>query len=238
MAEWAPKVFWSEVGVTGAGAGFQVTLDGRGVRTPAKAPLILPTRALAEGIAAEWRAQSGKIDPSSMPLTRLANAAIDKVVPQFAEVAAMLAAYGETDLICYRAEGPAALVERQGQGWDPLLDWAREALQAPLICAAGVMHVAQPEASLARMRARLDAFTAFELAAFHDLVALSGSLVLALAVVEGRLEGPAAWELSQLDESWQAEHWGADSEASELMRRKRGDFLQAATAFGLLNSVS
>jgi chaperone required for assembly of F1-ATPase len=145
----------------------------------------------------------------------------------------MLSAYGGTDLLCYRATGPADLVARQAAGWDPLLDWAATALLASLHCTAGVMHVDQPEDSLAVLDAAVRSLTPFQLAAFHDLVALSGSLVLALAVSRGRLTAEAAWQLSRIDETWQAEVWGADEEAAETAARKQGEFLQAARFFAL-----
>ena len=168
-----------------------------------------------------------------MPCTRAANSAIDKVAPQFAEVVGIVAAYGGTDLLCYRATGPEALVERQGAGWDPLLDWAETALGARLCPTAGVMHVAQNAVALERLDARVAAMSPFALAAFHDLVALSGSLVLAFAVIEGRLDAEAAWRLSRIDEDWQIEQWGEDEEAAALTETRHQAFLQAARFFAL-----
>jgi chaperone required for assembly of F1-ATPase len=227
MTGWAPRRFWTEARIEAGAQGWEVRLDGRAVRTPAKAPLVLPTRALAEAIAGEWREQGDRIDPRTMPLTRAANAAIDKVAPQRAEIAAMLAAYGETDLLCHRAEGPAELVRRQASAWDPLLGWAAETLGAPLVVTAGVISVPQPAASLVRLAAEVEALGPFELAAFHDLVALSGSLVIGLAALRGAGEGAALWQASRIDETWQAELWGADAEAAAAGAERRRDFLQA-----------
>lgn len=228
MSEWAPKRFWKEARAEELpGGGFTVTLDARRVKTPAKADLVLPTRALAEAIAAEWDAQEEKIDPHRMPLTRAANSAIDKVAVQREEVAELIAAYGGSDLLCYRATGPEALVSRQAEHWDPILDWAREKLGAPLVVTAGVIHVEQPRESIAALSARVAALSPFELAALHDLVALSGSLVLGLAVAEGAIKPARAWSLSRIDEDYQAELWGHDEEAAEAAEIKRAAFLQA-----------
>ena len=227
MSQWVAKRFWSEVTVEPAAQGFAVRLDGRPLRTPAKRNLTVPTEPLALRLAEEWRAQADAIDPSTMPVTRSANAAIDKVAPQHAEVAANLAAYGETDLLCYRAESPDALTWRQAEAWDPLLDWAAEALDARLVPVAGVMPRDQDQAALQRLSERVHAMDHFALTGFHDLVMLSGSLVLAFAVTERRLSGEAAWELSRLDESWQVEQWGRDAEAEASARIKRAAFLHA-----------
>ena len=227
MSVWAARRFWTAASAVPVEGGFSVHLDARPVRTPLKAPLVLPTLALAEAVAAEWQAQNGKVDPETMPFTRTANSAIDKVAPQFGAVAEMLAEYGGSDLLCYRAEGPVDLVTRQEQGWDPLLDWSRDALAAPLVTAVGVMHVEQPADSLAALRRQVDQLTPFQLAAFHDLVAISGSLVLALGVTQGRLSAEAAWDLSRIDEDWQISLWGEDEEAAEVAARKRAAFLQA-----------
>ena len=227
MSGWTAKRFWTETCVEEVDGGFTIRLDGRPVKTPAKTLLIVPTRAMADQIAAEWDAQQGKIDPRTMPWTRSANAALDKVATQFAEVAAMLAAYGDTDLLCYRADGPAELALRQTEGWDPLLAWSAAALNAPLNATTGVMHLGQPAESLARLTARIGQMTAFQLTGFHDLVAISGSLVLALAVADQRLPAEEAWRLSRLDEHWQAEVWGRDEEAEMLEAARHEGFLHA-----------
>ena len=213
MTEWKARRFWKAAAVEPAGEGWQVTLDGRPVRTPGKLPLILPTRALADAIAAEWDAQSEAIDPNAMPLTRAANSAIEKVAPQFQAVADMLGDYGGTDLLSYRAAHPPALAARQAAGWDPLLDWADATMGARLAVTQGVIPIPQDAAALARLRARLDALDPWELTALHDLVTLPGSLVLGLAVFDGRLSADEAHALSRIDEDHQAEAWGRDDEA-------------------------
>lgn len=228
MSGWTAKRFWAEARVEAVADGYAVTLDGRAVKTPAKQPLVLPSRAMAEAVAAEWQAQGEKIDPLSMPVTRSANAALDKVAPQKDEVASLIAAYGETDLLCYRAVAPEALVARQAAAWDPWLDWAAQDLGARLVVTQGVVPVAQPPAALAPLAAHLEARDIWELAALHDLVGLSGSLVLGLAVAQGRLDAAQAWALSRLDEDWQAEHWGVDEEAAEQAALKKRAFLHAA----------
>lgn len=227
MSVWAARRFWTTASAVPAEGGFTVQLDARPLRTPLKAPLVVPTLALAEAIANEWQAQDKTVDPDSMPFTRTANSAIDKVAPQFDAVAAMLAEYGGSDLLCYRAEGPPDLVVRQAEAWDPILIWALESLAADLVVTEGVMHVEQPADSLSRLHERVAAMTPFRLAAFHDLVAISGSLVLALAVTEGRVTAKEAWTLSRVDEDWQSSLWGEDEEAAEVAARKRAAMLQA-----------
>ncbi|NBZ89257.1 ATP12 family chaperone protein [Stagnihabitans tardus] len=231
---WAPKRFWKAATVQAVDGGWTVLLDTRPVKTPAKAPLVLPTEGLARLVASEWDAQTGKIDPNSMPATRMANSALDKVAPMVAAVADHLAEYGGSDLLCYRAAKPAELVRRQAEGWDPLLDWAAEALQARLTVTVGVMHVPQPEPALTALRSHLGGFSSFQLAAFHDLVAISGSLILALAVAHKRLSPEEAWDLARIDETFQAEEWGEDEEAAEVAALKRADFLSASRVFALL----
>lgn len=233
MSEWRPKRFWKATGTRAEAAGHGVVLDDRPLRTPARHPLVVPGRALAEAIAAEWDAQREHVAPETMPLTRMANSAIDKVSGQRAAVAEIVGEYGGTDLLAYRAETPAELVARQAERWDPLLVWAAEALAAPLSVTAGVMFHAQPEATLARLEAHVAAFDPFELTALHDLVALSGSLILGLAVAEGRLTAEEAWDLSRLDEEWQADLWGRDEEADAQTARRRNDFLDAARFLSL-----
>lgn len=228
MSGWVAKRFWTAAEVAKAEGGFAVHLDGRPIRTPAKAPLIVPTRALAHAIADEWQAQGEKIDPRTMPVTRAANAAIDKVRPQHAEVAALIAEYGGTDLLCYRAEGPVALVARQAAAWDPLLDWSQAELGARLAVTAGVVPVPQDAAALAALSARVAALDEFELAAVHDLVSITGSLILGLAVAAGRLSAEEAWDIARLDEAWQIEHWGEDEEAAAEAALKRQALLDAA----------
>ena len=233
MTGWAAKRFWTAAVAEPCDGGFAVRLDARAVRTPAKAAMVLPTLAMAQAIAAEWDAQTGVVAPATMPCTRAANSAIDKITPQFDEVAGLLAAYGATDLLCYRATGPDALIQRQAVAWDPVLAWAATALGAPLLATAGVIHIAQPQASLDALTAEVQAMTPFQMAALHDLVAISGSLVLALAVTHRHLSVDKAWHLSRIDESWQAELWGLDEDAAAQEALRRAAFLQADRFFGL-----
>lgn len=237
MSGWTAKRFWKEANVAADGAGWGVRLDGRPVKTPAKAPLIVPTRAMADAIAAEWDAQQGVVQPATMPVTRAANSAIDTVSVQFDTVADMIAAYGETDLLCYRAEGPGPLADRQAACWDPLLVWAADVLGARLRVTAGVVPVAQDNASLARLDAAVRGFNPFELAALHDLVAIPGSLVIGLAMARGRISVEAGWAASRIDETWQAEQWGIDEEAAALEGRKRQALHDAARFLELARAV-
>ncbi|MBY4894705.1 ATPase [Rhodobacteraceae bacterium N5(2021)] len=227
MTEWKAKRFWKEATVAEADGGFRVLLDGRGVNTPGKAPLVLPTRALAEAVAAEWNAQEDEIQPLTMPHTRSANSAIERVTPQLAEVAEMLLGYGDTDLLCYRAEGPPELTQRHAEAWDPMLDWAAEALDARLEPRVGVMWISQPAAAMAAMDRALQQIAPFPMTAMHDLVTLTGSLVLGLAVAKGRISAKDAWRLSRIDEAWQIEQWGADEEAEEAAAIKEAQLLHA-----------
>lgn len=228
------KRFWNAVTVEEAGDGYAIRLDSRPLRTPAKAPCLLPTRALADAVAAEWAAQEGAVNPAAMPLTRAANTAIDRVAREREAVADSLAAYGDTDLICYRAAHPDGLVRRQAEAWDPLAAWAAEALSAPLSLAEGIVHVAQPPGSLARLGAAVRAHSVWELTALHDLVTISGSLVIGLAVSHGHLDAGAAWSASRVDEDWNIEEWGADREAEKLAERRWHDFANAASLLALL----
>ncbi|MGV6849868.1 MAG: ATP12 family chaperone protein [Marinibacterium sp.] len=233
MSEWQPKRFWTDVTVGEVPDGFGIHLDGRAVRTPAKALLAVPTREMAEAIAEEWQAQKETVAPETMPFTRSANSAIDRVIPQRGEVADLIAAYGDSDLLCYRADGPDTLIARQCAGWDPALDWAEDVLQARLVPRQGIMHQSQPEQALARLTAQVHAMGPFHLTAFHDLVGLSGSLVLGFAAAAGWRPMDEIWTLSRIDEDFQAEQWGVDAEAAEQAALKRRDFLHAKRFFDL-----
>lgn len=233
MSERKQKRFWTQAVVAGEDGEFTIELDGRPIRTPAKARFLVPTRSMAGSIAGEWNAQGELVDPMTMPFTRSANAAIDKVATQHFEVAEMLAAYGDSDLLCYRAQSPQALVDRQSAAWDPALDWAKSTLGSILQTRSGIMHEPQPAAALAALSSRVHAMTAFELAAFHDLVSLSGSLVLGFAAALNWRESEEIWILSRLDELWQEEQWGPDEEARALAETKKQAFLHAKRFFDL-----
>lgn len=230
---WTPRRFWTEARAEPEEGGrWVVRLDARLLRTPARAPLLLPSAALASAIAAEWAAQGERVEPRTMPLTRAANAAIDRVAPDPAPVIEEIAGWGAADLLCYRAAAPVELARRQAAAWDPFLDWAA-GFGARLSVTAGVVHTPQPEASLAALRARVAAQDAFGLVALSELVALSGSLVLGLAALEGRAAPEALWETARLDETWQAELWGRDPEAEAAAADRRRAFLDAARFFRL-----
>jgi chaperone required for assembly of F1-ATPase len=211
-----------------------IALDGRPVRTPGRLPLLLPNLALAEAIAEEWRTQGDEIMPQAMPLTGLANAAIERIAPDTTAFAAGLAAYGESELLCYRAEGPEALVARQRQVWDPILAWARARYDIGFVLVEGIMHRPQPPETLARLSVALAARNAFELAALSPIVTISGSLVIARAVLEGELDPDAAFDAGHLDELWQAEQWGEDDFARDQRDARRADFLAACGFLRLL----
>lgn len=230
------KAFWSEVTLVAVEGGHIPRLDTRPLKTPARADLILPTRALAEAVADEWRAQSGDVNPATMPLTRAANSAIDRVGQAFDAVAAEIAGYGATDLLCYRAPHPQALADRQAAAWEPLLHWAAQTLDAKLATTTGVIPTAQAPDALENLRARVAAHDPWALTALHDLVTLSGSLVLGLAVSHRHVAAPRAWQISRIDEDWNAEEWGEDAEASRQAALKRDAFLQADRLLQLLSN--
>lgn len=212
-SEWKARRFWKSASIRPAGAGHEIALDDRPLRTPGKLALVLPTAALAQAVADEWDAQGDVIDPGNMPMTRSANSAIEKVTPQFRAVALMLAEYGGTDLLSYRAEGPEPLVQAQAEGWDPLIDWAATRLHAPLRITHGVIPVPQDDSALLKLQAEVLALDPFGLTALHDLVTLPGSLVLGLAVIHGRIDADQAHALARIDEEFQADRWGRDEDA-------------------------
>lgn len=238
MTGWAQKRFWETAVVHEVSDGFEVRLDGRKLRTPQKSELHVPTSALADEIAKEWQAQDEKINPETMPVTRMANSAIDKVAPQFDAVAALVAAYGESDLLCYRAGFPVELVAKQAACWDPYLQWSESRFGAPLKTGTGVMHVAQSPKTIDVLNAQVHKLTAFELAAFHDLVSISGSLVLALALCDGLKPVDEIWLASRVDENWQESQWGEDDEAVAYAKSKRQGFEEAYRFYKWLQKTS
>ena len=228
------KRFWKSVAAEPVEDGWGITLDGRAVRTPARSPLSVPSRALADAIAAEWATVDGEVDPRAMPLTGLANAAIDRIAPDLRSFANGLARYAEADLTCYRAEGPRELAERQAGDWDRLLGWARRRFDVDFATTSGITHVPQPPATVERLAHAVHALDAFHLAGLSPLVTIGGSLVGALAVLEGALPAEEAWRAVTIDERWQAEQWGADAEAEAALEARRRDFLAGARFLGLL----
>ncbi len=220
------KRFYKEVSVADD---FRVLLDGKPIKTPLRATLALSTRALAEAIAEEWRRQGELVQPTTMWLTKLANTAIDRVAGQEEYVVGQTLAYAN-DLLCYRAQAPADLVARQNEGWNPLLEWAAERYGARLLTRAGIVHIAQPEEAVAALRRALAEHDPFVLAAVQAAATVCGSLVLALALADGRLDAGEAFALSHLDERYQAEKWGTDGEAEKRARAMAAE-LDAAARF-------
>jgi chaperone required for assembly of F1-ATPase len=233
-----PKRFYRAVTVNGVPPAFRVLLDGKPIRTPAKRELALPTRALAEAVAAEWEAQADKIDPATMPLTRLVNSALDGVTGREDEVRADIVKYTATDLLCYRADGPAELVRRQTAAWDPVLAWAREALGARFVLGQGIVPVTQPETASQGVERALARLNALSLAAHHTMTTLTGSALLALALGGGRLTAEEAWAAAHIDEDWQISQWGDDAEARARRQRRWAEMQAASRLLALLGPTA
>jgi len=229
-----PKRFYAAATVADLENGsFGIELDGRPVKTPAGRALAVPSRALADAIAAEWNAQGDKILPASLPLTRLANSAVDGVAVREGEVVQDILNYAASDLLCYRAEAPAGLVTEQARLWDPILDWVRAEYDAPFNIGAGVKHLEQPAASLDAVHKVISGFGPFRLAALHAMTTLTGSGLIALARAKGFLDTGAAWEAAHVDENWQASRWGEDFEAAERQKRRFTEFSNASRFYDL-----
>ncbi|HUQ13574.1 MAG TPA: ATP12 family protein [Novosphingobium sp.] len=222
------KRFWGEVVVVQVEGGWQVTLDGRPLKTPQKRAQVVPTPALAEALAAEWRAQSDTVDPAGFVFRDLADYAIDVVAPGRAEAVARLLAFAETDTLCYRAEPDEPLAARQRAAWEPLLKAAEARHGVRFERVAGIVHRAQPAETLERLHEHLDKLDAFALAALHTLAGLAASLVVALAALEPGADAAALWAAANLEEDWQAEQWGVDAEAQALRARRLAQFEDAA----------
>jgi chaperone required for assembly of F1-ATPase len=229
-----PRRFYKSVTVGEAGAEHRVLLDGKAMRTPAKATFVVPTRALAEAIAVEWEAQREHIDPATMPLTKLVNSGMDGVRGREAAVRDDIAKYAASDLLCYRASQPEPLARRQSEVWDPILDWGRKVLGASFVTAEGIMPVAQPEAAKAALVRALAGYDAFELAALHVMTTLTGSALLALAHAHGRLRVEEAWAAAHVDEDWQISQWGEDAEAATRRQRRWAEMQAASRLLALL----
>jgi len=221
------KRFYKDVAVVSGDAGYEIKLDDRPVHTPARAALALPTERLAQAVADEWHAQGDTVDPRSMPFTGLANGAIDQIALNRESFAAGIARYGESDLLCYRAEGPAELIAREAAAWDPLLDWARHRYDVNFRVTHGIIPVDQPAETLERLEAAVLAYDPFMLAGLSTLVTLSGSLVCGLAIVEGGHDANAIWTASEIDEAWEIEQWGEDMEAAARSAKRRDEFAMA-----------
>jgi chaperone required for assembly of F1-ATPase len=227
------KRFYARSQVGEVGAGFGVLLDDKPVRTPARHTLAAPVRALAQAFADEWEAQREVIDPAAMPLTRLANSIIDGVADSTQVVAAEIGKYLAGDLILYRAEGPEGLRARQAKHWDPLLEWARETFGAHFVLTEGVAHVVQPDAAIAAIVKVLPS-DAWRLGALHSVTTLTGSALIAMALLHGRLSADEAWAAAHVDEDWQMEKWGRDTLVLERRAFHRADFDAAVKVIELL----
>ena len=234
-----PKRFYKSAAIkpAEAGSGFAVTLDGRQVRTPGKAVLTVPKQALAQAIADEWQAQGEHIDPAAMPLTRYANSVIDGVIERADDVRADILKYAGSDLVCYRADGPSPLVDRQRKAWDPILAWARKAMNARLVLTEGVMPITQPDYGLTGIADALNALDPWRLAGVHTITTLTGSVLLALAHVQGELSADDLWHAAHVDEDWQIEQWGEDAEAAERRQYRRGELNSASRLLALINQA-
>ena len=228
------KRFYTEVRTEANADGYVITLDGRTVMSPGKETLCLPTQALAEAVAEEWRAQDGDINTATMPISTLANTAVDRVKPRFDAVAHDIAHFAGTDMLCYRADEPVDLAARQREVWTPYLDWARDNLNAPLQTTSGIMPVQQDEAALAAIAAEVFSHDYFELTALHEFTNGFGSVVLALAYMKGFTSFDAIWQASILDQLAQEESWGEDYEAIEKKENLLADLMTACRFLSLV----
>jgi chaperone required for assembly of F1-ATPase len=228
--------FWKEVTLEPSTFGHAVRLDGRPVKTPTRNELALPTKRLADAVVAEWGAVEKTVDPMQMPMTGFANAAIDHIGADRDGFVTAIAAYGETDLFCYRAAAGEPLAERQAAVWDPWLGWARARYDVSFVIVEGIMHQPQPEATLAKLRAAVAVRGTFELAAMAKLAHLSGSLIATLAVVDQAGQPEVLWSASCLDELWQEELWGADHWAQKNRSDRKSEFMAAVTFLELLRT--
>jgi chaperone required for assembly of F1-ATPase len=216
--------FYKDVSVAGKNAPFSVILDARPLRTPLKRPLDLPTEALAQAVANEWERQAEKIEPHTMPLTRLANTALDRVVPELDRIIGEIVDFAGSDLVCYRAEKPQGLIERQARAWQPVLDWARSAFGAEFQPTEGVVHVEQPEASLHATQDFLAHKSPWALTAIHNATTLTGSALIAAMACDKAIPASEAWAAAHVDEDWQIEHWGWDEEARHRRNHRKREF--------------
>lgn len=229
------KRFWRSSAAVWQGGQWGVALDGKPIRTPARKPLLVPAEQLARAIAEEWKCQGETVDLRKMPLTGLAYSAIDTVAPDPKGFAADIARYGESDLVCYRAEFPRALAEIQAKSWDELLSWARWRFDVDFEVTCGIVHVPQPDPTVKRLSHAVAALDPFRLAALSPLVRIGGSLVAGLAILEGAVKAEDGWQAVTIDECWQLDQWGDDEEAQAALEDRRRDFFEAARFIGLLS---
>jgi chaperone required for assembly of F1-ATPase len=225
-----PKRFYKSVAVTGQ---FGIALDGRSVKTPLKAPLVLPNRALAEAVAAEWEAQIEVINPHTMPLTKLANTAIDRAAAERSKISAEIVEFAGSDMVCYRAENPEGLVLRQTAKWDPIIAWAETELKTSLVTVNTITHQRQSAAALQALESHVTALDSFSFVAVHSLTTLTGSALLAVMTAAGAISTDAAWLAANVDEDWQIETWGKDAEAMIRREGRLSEFLACAKFLNL-----
>jgi len=218
------KRFWKKATVVEVSGGYGIELDGQRVQTPSKLPLIVVFRVIADAIASEWMAQVNLVNPSAMPATRMANSVIDKVILNQNAIIEMLTEYSGSDLLCYRATSPQSLIDAQGIVWDPLLDWSAKTNLAPMNVASGIMHVEQPVTSIDVYRSKLKEMNPYQLAGVHDLITISGSVIISMALISNHFSIDEAWTAASVDEIWQEKQWGSDMEAKEVRTKKRLDF--------------
>ena len=228
-----PKRFYKTVTV---GDDLSILLDGRAVKTPMKHKLILPTRALADAVANEWRAQEKLINPATMPLTRMANSAIDTVGAARTHVATEIVAYAGNDLVCYRAEAPLELVALQAKAWNPVLAWGHAALDAPFVTTKGIIHVDQSQAALIAIGSNIVDLDDFALTAVHNAMTLTGSALLALMLQAGAIDAEAAWNAAHVDEDFQIAQWGEDDEAARRRQNRKAEFSATEQFMNLLDT--
>jgi chaperone required for assembly of F1-ATPase len=234
-----PKRFYQEAATAEGPEGYSILLDGKAVKTPAKNTLTLPTREAAELVVAEWAAQGEQINPATMPITKLANTAIDAVANSLDEVFDEIVRFAGSDLLCYRADAPKELVERQAKHWDPVLQWIATAHQARFILVEGVMHQEQPSVAIAAYANALEAYRdAFRISCLNVVTTLTGSAILALAFAEGAFDLDTVWTLAHVDEDWTSEHWGSDEEAEARREARYAEFAAAAALFSALDPAS
>ena len=225
--EWTtqlPKRFYDTATVRETGQGWLVLLDEREVRTPLKNMLVLPTEALSRAIAEEWSLQGERINPETMPVSKLAHTSIDHATAKSDAIVREFVSYAGTDMVCYRADAPPALVERQVAHWDPVLAWVEHSLGVQFVTTSGVIHCEQPESSISALEAHAAAFDAFKLTGVQSLTALTGSALLALNVAEGDIGAEGAWLAANVDEDWQVEQWGWDAEAQRQRASRHNEF--------------
>lgn len=227
-----PKRFYKEVSITDTDAGHAVSLDGRLIKTPGRAELLLPTSEAAQLVATEWSAVEDEINPMKMPVTRIANTAVDGVANEIQAVLEDIVRYSSSDLLCYRADAPEGLVNAQRENWDPILDWFEEEVGARFELAEGIMHISQPKEAIAAFGNRLRIHEdAFKLACIHSFTSLSGSALIALSLAENKLDVETAWKAAHVDEDWNISQWGEDYEAEERRKQRWKDFDAAARLF-------